>query len=281
MTQKTTIWIGVAAVLLLLTSLILIVLFPPSASSGFKDATAMLAFIGGAAVAIERIIEAIWTFIGGIWGTYWPLNTIRRQVDQMVEELNSSLIPFHSVAEGEIEQLLQQQQYTQDQITEIKGKIGAETLALKTRFEELKELAPDNQRVQLLTAAAAQSVSYLQKKYNHLFPKLDRDAAVANTVINGLQDFLATFKDNPGRRLISIFLGAEMGLALAVILGLDVFTALLNQPLISAGTSVILTGILIGLGSNPTHEVIRAIQEYKKSRKGENTAKPDLPTNIN
>jgi hypothetical protein len=34
---------------------------------------------------------------------------------------------------------------------------------------------------------------------------------------------------------------------------------------------------MIGLGSGPTHEVIRAIQEYKKNRKGENTAKPDLP----
>jgi hypothetical protein len=35
--------------------------------------------------------------------------------------------------------------------------------------------------------------------------------------------------------------------------------------------------MIIGLGSSPTHEIIRAVQEYKKNRKGENTAKPDQP----
>jgi hypothetical protein len=41
---------------------------------------------------------------------------------------------------------------------------------------------------------------------------------------------------------------------------------------------VILTGLIIGLGSGPTHEVIRAVQEYKKSRKGDNISRPDLPS---
>jgi hypothetical protein len=38
-----------------------------------------------------------------------------------------------------------------------------------------------------------------------------------------------------------------------------------------------MTGVLVGLGSNPTHEVIRALQEYKKAKKGENIEKPKLP----
>jgi hypothetical protein len=67
-----------------------------------------------------------------------------------------------------------------------------------------------------------------------------------------------------------------LGLILAGVFGLDVFQAVLEGAKESQKKwQIIFTGLMIGLGSNPTHEVIRAIQEYKKSRKGENTALPN------
>jgi hypothetical protein len=33
---------------------------------------------------------------------------------------------------------------------------------------------------------------------------------------------------------------------------------------------IVFTGIVMGLGSNPTHEVIRALQEFKKNLKIQN-----------
>jgi hypothetical protein len=34
-----------------------------------------------------------------------------------------------------------------------------------------------------------------------------------------------------------------------------------------AGAGVAITGLVVGLGSGPTHEVIRAIQQYKETQK--------------
>jgi len=126
----------------------------------------------------------------------------------------------------------------------------------------------------------------LQEKFADLLTDADRATKVANTAIGGLQDFLATFKDNPGRRLISIYLGAILGLLVAGFFGLDVFAAATRSVSTATTASVstcprfmvLLTGVIIGLGSNPTHEVIRAVQEFKKGQKGENTSKPNLPS---
>jgi hypothetical protein len=88
-----------------------------------------------------------------------------------------------------------------------------------------------------------------------------------------LADVVATFKDNPGRRLISIYVGAVFGLLVSGMLSLDLFAAALQRPTATIGPSwlphlgIVLTGLVMGLGSNPTHEVIRAVQEFKKSLK--------------
>ncbi len=137
-------------------------------------------------------------------------------------------------------------------------------------------LAPDNARVDLLMTSALDSIEVL----NTQFPQLQANATIAIHAITGMQDFLATLKHNPVRRLISIFLDAYMGLAISGILGLDLIQAALQTQTLAADRvapgsflpgdlhgGVVLTGIIIGLGANPVHEVIRAIQEYKKARK--------------
>src|SRR5207244_2208268 len=108
--------------------------------------------------------------------------------------------------------------------------------------------------------------------------------AVAGVAVSGLTDFVATFKDNPGRRLYSVLLGVVIGVLVAAVFGLDLFAAIQSAP-VAAGAPAVksgslfdplpslgiaVTGLVMGLGSNPTHEVIRAIQEFKKAKKAEN-----------
>ena len=292
MTRTTTLLIALLATLVLVGVMILVaeVIVPTDPTgtvvlNSFKDATTTLAFIGGAAVGIERVLEAFWTFMGGVAGTYWPINVINKQVQTMVVDLDSALKPFHEEALKKIAALKNASTTTATELERL-NKAENEIGALKARFDDIKKLAPDNQRVQLLTAAASQNVAFLQEKFADLLTDADRASKVANTAIGGLQDFLATFKDNPGRRLISIYLGAILGLLVAGFFGLDVFAAATKSVTTVATGSVstcprfmvLLTGVIIGLGSNPTHEVIRAVQEFKKGQKGENTSKPELPS---
>lgn len=263
----------IATLILVLIAWIMSISFPGN-NIGFKDSAAAIAFIDGAAIVIERIIELFWTIIGGIWGTYFPLNIVNNQVKTMVNELDSSLMPIYQQARNAVEELSKAGKLTGDALANAKAEIDE----LEARFVEVKNLAPDNQRIQLLTAAASQHVSYLEQKY---IPNLTKTIGVANIAIDGLQNFISSFKDNPGRRLISIYLGASLGVIIAGVFGLDVFQATLEidpQNIKYPALHIIGTGFLMGLGSSPTHEVIRAIQEYKKNRKGENIAKPDLPS---
>jgi hypothetical protein len=140
--------------------------------------------------------------------------------------------------------------------------------AIKTQIETLQNLAPSDERAQLIAAAALQGVNFLQTKYQGI----KKDAAVASTAISGLSNFVGAFQDNPGRRLISIYLGALLGLIGAGVCGLDMFRAALGAPLPGPQhLGVVLTGIAIGLGSNPTHEVIKVLLEFKQGQKASNS----------
>ena len=238
-------------------------------SGSFPNTSAALTFIGGAALMIERIIEVFWTILGGIIGTFWPLNTVARQVMEMETDLKNAMTPFYASAKEGLNKLAEAENWTGAAITAA----GAEIDTLQTRLGQISAYPASNQRYQLLVAAAAQNVKYLQAKYGAVRPDLARDMAVADSAMSGLKDFLAGFKDNPGRRLISIYLGCLLGLLVAGLYHLDAFAAALGNTS-GSSLSIVFTGLLIGLGANPTHEVIRAIQEYKKSQKGANAETP-------
>src|SRR5215216_3141306 len=98
MTRNTTLLIALLATLVLVGVMILVaeVIVPTDPKgtvvlNSFKDAATTLAFIGGAAMGIERVLEAFWTFMGGVVGTYWPLNVINKQVQTLVVDLDSAL----------------------------------------------------------------------------------------------------------------------------------------------------------------------------------------------
>lgn len=290
--------------ILILILFFLVALCPIAPNVGFTGPAAVLSLITAVAVGIERIIEGFWTIIGMTKGSFWPLSLINEQVNGMVNNLDEKLRPVYEEAEKAMNELAAAEKWTQEKLAEAKRELDE----LKTRTTRLKALAPDNQRVNMIAASAFQGVSFLEKKY----PQAIRSAEVAHQAIVGVSDFVATFKDNPGRRLISILLGMILGLLVAGVVRLDVFEAASQTPATDGaaapsgstasegrpapttqGTTteryrtgslmgfevgffwgVAFTGLLMGLGSNPTHEVIRAIQEYKKTRKSNNDPAP-------
>ena len=262
---------------LVLLAFALVSIFAGNSGAGSVNATAMLSMITACAIGIERVIEGFWTIIGMTKGAWWPLNLVDDEVNGLVNNLNTQLEPVYKQAYDAVEKIKATGEMTQAQLEKAKQEAKKEIDDLRGRIEKLKQLAPDNQRVNLIAATAFQGISYLEKKY----PGYVTTANIANQAITGVSDFVATFKDNPGRRLISIYLGSLLGLIVAGAVGLDLFKAtgltLKSLPFLPF-TSVALTGLLIGLGSNPTHEVIRAIQEYKKSRKGDNDPAPSIAT---
>jgi polyhydroxyalkanoate synthesis regulator phasin len=264
--------------ILILILFFLVALCPVAPNSGFTGTAAALSMITAVAVGIERIIEAFWTIIGMTKGAFWPLNLINEQVNGMVNSLDDKLHPVYEEAEKAMNELVERGEWTTEKLAEAKKELDE----LKARTAQLKALAPDNQRVNMIAASAFQSISLLEKKY----PQVAKNAEVAHQAIVGVSDFVATFKDNPGRRLISILLGMILGLLVAGVVRLDVFLAASDRApgavsqtklfgmTVGLNWAVAFTGLLIGLGSNPTHEVIRAIQEYKKTRKSDNDPAP-------
>jgi hypothetical protein len=269
MTKKRTIFILLCGMALLAVAILGVALFAPASNTKFVNATAALAFITGAAVAIERSIEASWTALGGTLGTYWPLNWVRDQARALTDALDGMLGPVRA----QMEQVLQKVEGQTDLAVAQVSRVNTELQALSARIKELETMAPDNQRLQMVVNAAAQQLDGLQKAYGKESPELNRVLETAKASINGMQEFLGSFSDNPGRRLISLFVGATLGVVLAGVFGLDVFQAVMETGVERDVGRVIFTGLMIGLGSSPTHEVIRAIQEYKKNRKGDTAAK--------
>jgi hypothetical protein len=232
------------------------------------SAATALTIITASAVGIERAIETFWTYIGLTRGSWWPLGPVREQLDGLISGLDKSFEPFYQEAQATMQKLQQAQTWGEDKL----GAAAEDLDKVKKHVDELKKLPIDSQRVKLIVNSASRSVDYFSQKY----PEIKEAAVLARLGIEGVTNFVETFKDNPGRRLISLFAGSVVGMAISGVIGLDIFQAVLGTPIpLDQGlylphTGVALTGLLMGLGASPTHEAIRLLQEVKKLRKSQN-----------
>ncbi len=268
MTPIKTNWFMLAAVIVLLACFGLVARYSMLLDAKVVSSAAALTIITASAVGIERAIETFWTYVGLTRGSWWPLGPVREQLDGLISGLDASFEPFYQEAHTAMQKLQQAETWGQEKLDAAAKDLDK----IKTHVDALKKLPIDSQRVQLIADSASRSVDYFSKKY----PEIKEAAEWASFGIEGVTNFVETFKDNPGRRLISLFAGSVAGLIIAGAIGLDMFDAVLQAP-ISADQNTILphlgvaiTGVLIGLGANPTHEAIRLLQEMKKFRSAQN-----------
>jgi hypothetical protein len=231
-------------------------------NQGFKDATAALAIIGAASVGIERILELWWTAVGVVANDWWPFNALAKGINKVVDGVDTTVEPFFKEVERFISDTSTAAKWSEDQIEQAEDEVKH----ARDLLAQFKQMAPDDVRAQLLVSSATQAINYLQSKYSD--PRLQATGTAALAAIKEIQDLAGSFKDHPGRRLISIYLGALLGLAAAYFLGLDLFlasTGQIQKPAPGLHWGVALTGVVMGLGSSPTHELIKVIQEFKQN----------------
>jgi hypothetical protein len=168
---------------------------------------------------------------------------------------------------------------------------------LEARLANLRKLAPGSPRFALaneLAAEATETMNAISETARRVGGLGDSVLSAADTIAgaaNRAADIAASFSDNPARRVLSLMAGSILGIAVASFMGLNVFLAILDAPPdaraeppavdaptgIDAGicddggpaaclngrAGVLVTGMLIGLGSSPTHEVIKALQRRR------------------
>jgi hypothetical protein len=274
--QKGSVSLPLLLTVLLVIVFLLVAQYSSTPNEGFTDSVAVLAMITAVAIGIERVLEAGWTIIELTHNTWWPFNLVGDEIEKLLGKLDEQLKPVYNQATEAINEMVALAKLSQAEATTAEREIQD----IKDRIMKLKALAPSNQQINLIAASAFQGISYLERKY----PSFITAANSATQAATGLADFVATFKDNPGKRLISIYVGAMLGLIIAGLVGLDVFQAVAGDISVTTEGSrlfpfigVALTGLLMGLGSNPTHEVIRALQEIKKSHETRNAPAPNVP----
>lgn len=279
----------IAAVVGIAILALIVAQFSTAPNKGFADGAAVLAMISLVAVGIERSIEMIWSLVTTFKGAWWPLGEIAAAVDSLVRDTNAAVGPAFDSA---LEALEAAKKGLAAGSAELK-KLDDEMSAVRAQRDEydkqvqrISSLAKDNQRVQLLATTAFQAVNRLDTAYGATVPGVRKAFNDASQVATGVSDILAGFKDNPAKQMLSIVIGTFIGLAAAGFVGLDLFAAA-GAPLTVGGWhvgnatlfpffGVALTGLVLGLGANPTHEVIKYVTEAAKSRRADNVARPDV-----
>jgi hypothetical protein len=238
----------------------------PSSTETIKNAAAVIALVTGSSVAIERAIEALWTVLGLSGKGWFPLNIIGAHVRTILKPVNDALHPVMD-KNGAFRIAVEKLEATK------KSDVRKQLLQLNRSIRQLGTVVGEPQPAQLFAQAAQGAINELQQLCS-----TNRIAFDATEISNALTassrdlgSFLTSFEDNPGRRMLSLYLGAIAGLGLARALRLDLFAAILQtqgsvSPL-DPRWGIAVTGLVIGLGSGPTHELIQAIQQYKKQGK--------------
>lgn len=233
-------------------------------SGAFQNAATALAFISAAAVGIERIIEGWWSAVDLI-NPQWPdVGAQSKQLKDANQKLQSAVKNIQNA----LDQLLTGSIEVKAKLAEAPQAIQA----LRRTLEQLNVASATDSKLPGLVADAQKAIGAVQA----FDPALQTAAAEAPGVLSNLSAFVETFKENPIRRFISLFLGALLGLGLARVFSLDLIEAAVQAPgntpipWTSHGflphPDIALTGLIIGLGSNPTHEVVKAIQDFKQSQ---------------
>ena len=247
----------------------------PQSNVGFADDASVLAFAALVAVGIERILELTWTLLGqSRLGGWWPLRQLAEVFDTVEKESNALLGPLVAQTQEALkkahEGLGAGNDVLKKQLDTAIADLNEQKDAYQKKLDTAHKLAPGSERLALLAQISTE------------FSKLLTDAAdVAGDASQAAKDAIKKadeavglsmtvaelFTDNPARRVASILIGGGLGMIAAGFMGLNIFSAVLGTEAksLAAGLGVIVTGFVIGLGSSPFHEVVKALQNYKES----------------
>ncbi|MBV9580935.1 MAG: hypothetical protein JO057_20330 [Chloroflexi bacterium] len=224
-------------------------------------------------MVIERLLEAFWNFQDSTKGAFWPLSVVHEYIDARVAQFATFVDPYLKRLQ-EADDLLTEAhagdanwKSTIDAITQDLDGLPAQVETLANNVQTL-ELGNDQKLTYLLSRTSG-AINTVLNAHPDLNAQLGKGVDLAREMTDDLYSFVRTFNDNPARRIISLVVGCLAGFIVSAALRLDLFAALgLTQltpfPNVPWSMGVPLTGLIMGLGSSPTHEVIQAIQQFKQ-----------------
>jgi hypothetical protein len=269
MVRGQTYWILLSGAVVLVVSSAIVGYFSPEPNAGFRDASAVLALATSLAVGIERTIEGFWTAIGQLKSAWWPLDVPDHAMEKLAANLTKTLTPLFQQVDAKVAQAATAGAWTEEQMASAKGELAK----LQQAINDAVAAGVGGGHGMAAAGAIRKQVAALEQQYQLSGPTVQ----AVRDQLDGLVSFITTFRENPGRRLISLFMGAILGLGAAGLLGLDMVHAAAGTTSTSSfHWGVAVTGLVLGLGSSPTHELIRSIQEYKQSRKAESGSTPSV-----
>jgi hypothetical protein len=244
------------------------------ANSGFVDGAAVLAFVAGIAAGLERTIEVVWARVDRdeTKGAWWPLSVVTGELSAVEKRTNEVLSPLVADVRqhlGTAEGFAGDARAKEKAVDLVAAQIQERAAATKEAIANAQKLAPGSSRFAAIARATddfAHDAELMARNAGLWSRDLERGLRAAGDVLSSAQDVVGAFKDNPARKTMSIALGVPLGILAIGVLGLNMFSAVLGPdvPSYMAGLGGILaTGVVVGLGSNPTHEVIKALQRRK------------------
>lgn len=285
-------WAASLLAVLVVSGLIGAVVAPPTPNAGFKDAASVLAFVSLAAIAIERSIEGCFSLMAGRFGEWWPLRAVRAEFDIFEKATNDVLGPVTRDTLAQLTAAKDLAAAAGEDVTMIgrliDGVAGEQERLGRQLDDVLRKLPPGSARLARLGEIhTAMSTTLHDAHQLSIGATSGAQSALrdASDLAERASLIIASFGDNPARRVASLLLGASLGMLVAAGIGLNLFSATLAPPagatdiagLLGGKVGIVLTGIVIGLGSSPTHEVVKSLQAYKDSRAG-SLAVPTMTT---
>jgi hypothetical protein len=254
---------------------------PQTPNTGFPDSAAVIAFISLVAVSIERAIEGFFTVMAGPFGQWWPLNVVRAEFDTFEQQTNGLL---HGVVDQTLAELRTAKSVAGDGTSAARDiqaaidEVVREQARLSAQFDDVTSKLPKGSsrlaRVSEINASLSMTLHQAQGVAAEATTEAQRLLREAGDVADRASLVIASFQDNPARRIASLVIGAGLGMVIAGGAGLNVFAATLGTgagagslAAFLAGTlGVVVTGMVMGLGSAPTHELVKSLQTYKEAR---------------
>lgn len=292
--------------MLFLAAAFVALLSPPS-NDGIA-ATTVLAFVAVLAVGVERVVELFFSIIDRReqFGGWWPLNQVSQSITNYETNTDAILTgPLKKVVEG-LESAKSGLNQSDAEFAELEEAITdakATVADLEKRRQDLGSLAPGSPRLILLTGIAGDALDTIDRTVDEFGERVGaplsdvrRDAKRLAAACDRGVDVISTFSDNPARRVLSVVVGATLGMLVAGFFGLNLFLAIAQEPdesgnaggqseakcaldnpteCLTEEAGIVVTGVILGLGSNPTHEIISGLRKREKERRARlaNTAR--------
>ncbi|MEM9891829.1 MAG: hypothetical protein AAF962_13270 [Actinomycetota bacterium] len=250
-----------------------------SVGAGFASNAAAITFIGAVALGIERVLEIGWTLVGQSrrLGGWWPLNRVRDAAVEFEAAAEQLLDPLGDLEERLLAAIdgLDQGDAATVRLHGHLDRVQAVRPQVVSTFNQARELAPGSARVSLVSTAAAQAVTLVGQTTDNADAALADIRRRINSAQGGMNtalDVIDAYRDNPARRLASLLIGSILGLVVAGLSQLNLFVATLSDdggtldgPL-GGPLGVVVTGIVLGFGASPTHEIVKGLQRYKEGK---------------